>query len=331
MDHLRIIVLGVVQGITEFLPISSDGHLVVAGRLLALAGGPSLEHDDLLETIILHMGTLLAIFVVYWRAIGRLLGSDRRIIGLLIVGTIPAGITGLLLEKYCEEWLTNPLLTGAMLPLNGLVLFWIGCRVQGTLSYTDLTYRQALWIGLCQAAAPLPGISRSGTTIAGGLAVGLKREDAATFSFLLAIPAIAGAGCVGILKLLQGRETASTPAGLTIGAGISFLVGVGALLLFLRFLNAGRLNVFAWWCVILGAGLLCWQMALPQTPASPGSQLRPVPAAAPHRINSPSFERISTTGICAAIKGTIGASTATSDTTSAFSSKGIKRIRETCS
>ncbi|HEV3004349.1 MAG TPA: undecaprenyl-diphosphate phosphatase, partial [Pirellulales bacterium] len=166
MDHLRIIVLGVVQGITEFLPISSDGHLVVAGRLLALAGGPSLEHDDVLETIILHMGTLLAIFVVYWRAIGRLLGSDRRMIGLLVVGTMPAAAVGLLLDKYCEDWLTDPLLTGAMLPLNGLVLFWIGSREEGKRRYLDLTYAQALWIGICQAAAPLPGISRSGTTIA---------------------------------------------------------------------------------------------------------------------------------------------------------------------
>jgi undecaprenyl-diphosphatase len=212
-----------------------------------------------LETIILHLGTLLAIFVVFWRAIGRLLGSDRRVIGLLLVGTVPAGIVGLLLDKYCEVWLTDPLLTGLMLPLNGLLLFWIGRHKDGQGSYADLTYGQALLIGLCQAAAPLPGISRSGTTIVGGLAVGLKRADAATFSFLLAIPAISGAGTVAIVKLFRGQSTASSPAQLAAGAIVSFLVGVVALRLFLHWLNAGRLNVFAWWCIVLGAVLLCWQ------------------------------------------------------------------------
>ncbi|HVC96675.1 MAG TPA: undecaprenyl-diphosphate phosphatase [Pirellulales bacterium] len=260
MDHLRIVVLGIVQGITEFLPISSDGHLVVAGRIFALTGGPSLDHDDVLETIILHLGTLVAILAVYWREIWRIVVTDRRVIGLLVVGTLPAAVVGLLLKKYCEVWLTNPVLTGAMLPLNGLVLFWIGSQDRGQLNYIELTYRQALWIGLCQAAAPLPGISRSGTTIAGGLAVGLKRADAATFSFLLAIPAISGAAVVALVDLLQGRTTASTPAGLALGAAVSFLVGVVALRLFLRWLKAGRLNVFAWWCIALGTVLLVWQL-----------------------------------------------------------------------
>jgi undecaprenyl-diphosphatase len=265
MDYLRIVVLGIVQGITEFLPISSDGHLVVAGRVTAYLGGPSLDHDDVLETIVLHLGTLLAILVVYGRAIWRIVASDRRVIGLLVVGTLPAAIVGVLLKKYCEDWLTDPVLTGAMLPLNGFMLFWIGRRNHGQLCYTELTYRQVLWIGLCQAAAPLPGISRSGTTIAGGLAVGLKWADAATFSFLLAIPAISGAAVVALLELFQGRSTASTPAELAVGTAVSFLVGLVALRLFLHWLNSGRLNAiawrcFGWWCLALGVVVLCWQI-----------------------------------------------------------------------
>ncbi|HUY34139.1 MAG TPA: undecaprenyl-diphosphate phosphatase [Pirellulales bacterium] len=260
MDYFRLVVLGIVQGITEFLPISSDGHLVVAGRVFAYLGDTNLDRDDVLETIILHLGTLLAIVVVYWREIWRIFSSDRRVMGLLLVGTLPAAVVGLLLKRYCDDWLTDPLLTGAMLPLNGLVLFWIGSRDRGQLGYTELTYRQVFWIGLCQAAAPLPGISRSGTTIAGGLAVGLKRADAATFSFLLAIPAITGAGVLALVEMFQGRSTASTPGALAVGAVVSFLVGVAALRLFLRWLKAGRLYVFACWCVALGAVLLYWQL-----------------------------------------------------------------------
>ena len=275
MDHLRIVVLGIVQGITEFLPISSDGHLVVAGRIFALTGGPSLDHDDVLETIILHLGTLMAILVVYWREIWRIVACDRRAVGLLIIGTIPAAISVLLLKKFCESWLTDPRLTGAMLLVNGLLLFWIGRRADGRLSYAELTYRQALLIGLCQAAAPLPGISRSGTTIFGGLAVGLKRADAATFSFLLAIPAISGAVVVALLDLFQGQTTASTPAELAGGAVVSFLVGIVALRQFLYWLNAGRLNAiawrcFGWWCLGLGTVVLCWQFVNPPKMSSRG-------------------------------------------------------------
>ncbi len=261
MIYLRIIILGIVQGITEFLPISSDGHLVVADRLVGLFSHETLPEGDVLETIILHLGTLLAILVAYWRPIVRLLGADRRLIGLLVVGTIPAGVIGLLLKKYCDQWLTDPLLTGAMLLANGGLLLWINRQPQGTLAYQKLNYRQTLWIGTCQAAAPLPGISRSGTTIAGGLAIGLSREDAATFSFLLAVPAISGAVLVALIELARGAEISSGTETLALGAAVSFVVGLASLRLLLRVLNSGRLNWFGWWCIALGALVVGWQMA----------------------------------------------------------------------
>lgn len=261
MDYLRIIVLGIVQGVTEFLPISSDGHLVVASRLFAVVSGQSLGKEDVVETIVLHLGTLAAILVVYWREILRLLGDDRRVIGLLVVGTLPAAASGLLLKNYASEWLVDPLLTGCMLPLNGLLLLWIGRRGPGSLAYADLSYPQALLIGLWQAAAPLPGISRSGTTIVGGLLVGLRRESAATFSFLLAIPAISGAGVLALVDWLHGETTELSRGALLTGTLLSFVVGVAALRLFLALLGRGRLNVFAWWCIALGAAMVVWQAA----------------------------------------------------------------------
>lgn len=261
MIYLRIVILGIVQGITEFLPISSDGHLVVADRLFGLFGGEALPKGDILETIILHLGTLLAILVIYWRRILRLLGADRRVIGLLFAGTIPAGVVGIVLEEYFSAWLTDPRLTGAMLLVNGAILLWINRRSEGPLAYQQLSYGQTLLIGACQAAAPLPGISRSGTTIAGGLAVGLRRDDAATFSFLLAIPAISGAVAVALLKLAGGAEISSPADVLAIGAVVSFFVGLVSLRLLLKVLSSGRLHWFGWWCIGLGAVVLAWQFS----------------------------------------------------------------------
>jgi undecaprenyl-diphosphatase len=262
MEYIRIIILGVVQGITEFLPISSDGHLVVADKLVEAFSSDQLTTQNLVVTIILHLGTLLAILIVYHKQVLRLLTHDRRVIGLLVVGTIPAAVVGLLLDKYLEELMVNPLLTGCLLPLNGLILLFIDRRTPGDTTYEQLSYRQAIFIGCCQAFAPLPGISRSGTTIAGGLAVGLRRDAAATFSFLLAIPAISGAGVVGVIKLVtKGTENMPSAGVLLLGAAVSFAVGLVSLRLLLRLLREGLLDPFAYWCIALGLAVIIWQLA----------------------------------------------------------------------
>lgn len=192
MDFLLVVALGAIQGVTEFLPISSDGHLAVAEALYEALVGQQIP-NALGLNIVLHAGTLAAILVVYREKLWRLLGQDRRVIGLLFVGTLPAVIVGLPLHRWGGDWLTNPLLTGLMLPLTGLLLLWGARQPLGDLEYPDMGYQRALVIGLFQAVAILPGISRSGTTISAALALGLKREAAATFSFLLAVPAVAGA------------------------------------------------------------------------------------------------------------------------------------------
>ena len=262
IEYLRVLILGAVQGVTEFLPISSDGHLVVVDNLFRAFSHQEPPKESLVVTILLHLGTLLAILIVYRQAIWKVITRDHRMIGLLIVGTIPAAVVGLLLDKFLDEYLTDPLVTGCLMPINGLMLLWIGRKRQGDIGYEQITLRQALIIGACQAFAPLPGISRSGTTIAGGLAVGLRREAAATFSFLLAIPAIGGAGALGVTKLLKDGAADLPPTGaLVAGTTVAFIVGWLSLLLLLRLLREGWLDPLAWWCIALGIGVVIWQLA----------------------------------------------------------------------
>ena len=272
MSHLHVIILGIIQGIAEFLPISSSGHSVIANAILTeLPGGGKLPDTNDLN-ITLHAGTLLSILVIYWRRIVRLLSSDRAVIPKIIVGTLPVVASGLILTKHFPHWLDNPLLAGCMLPVTGLLLLWAARRPLGELDYTDLTYGKALVIGLFQAVAPLPGISRSGTTIAAGLAVGLSRQAAATFSFLLAIPALGGAIFLKTWQLIAHQSVKSTPVGiagsplsspgtlLAIGAAVSFVVGLLALCWLIRWLEKGRIQYFAYWCIPVGIAVVVWQL-----------------------------------------------------------------------
>ncbi len=259
MPWLEILLLAVIQGLTEFLPVSSSGHLVVTEALLQAAGRPPLP-DNVQVNIVLHMGTLLAILVYYWRKIQALVGEDRRVIGLLIVGTLPAIAVGLPLKFAAPGLLDDPLLAGVMFLATGGLLLWAGRIVPGGLHYRELSYRQVLLIGLFQAVAILPGISRSGSTIAAGLAVGLDRESSATFAFLLAIPAIAGAGVLEGLQLSQQSEAGISPWLLLLGAAISLLVGLAALSWLIAWIRRGKLAWFALWCLPLGIAVILWQM-----------------------------------------------------------------------
>ena len=225
----QILVLAVAQGFTEFLPISSSGHLVVLAALMGSGDPQQLDVGDV--SVVLHVGTLFSILVFYAHRIWRLLGEDRRAIPLLIVGTIPAVVVGLSIELTCKHLIENTLLAGVMLVVTGLVLLWAARGMSGTTLYTEMSYRQALVIGLSQAAAILPGLSRSGTTISVGLKQGLSPRSAATFSFLLAIPAIAGAGVLKTIGMATKTGLQTPWPYLLIGGVVSFLVGlVGDLL-----------------------------------------------------------------------------------------------------
>jgi undecaprenyl-diphosphatase len=250
----HILILAVIQGIAEFVPVSSSGHLVVIEALI----GQTQDRADV--NIVLHLGTLVSILVFYWHRIWRLVGTDRRVIPRLIVGTIPAAVVGLLIERHFEGLLESALLSGCMLLVNGAILLYTAHWPSASGRYQELSYARTWWIGVCQAVALLPGISRSGATISSGLMAGLARQDAATFSFLLAIPAIAGASMLKLTELIGGAEL-STPAGyLLIGALVSFVVGLFALWWLLSWLQQGRLEYFGYWCLVVGAAVVLWQL-----------------------------------------------------------------------
>jgi undecaprenyl-diphosphatase len=251
----QVVVLAVVQGITEFLPISSDGHLLLVAAWMQ-GGSAAKETHDL--TIVLHLGTLLSILVYYRRQTADLLTRDWRTIGLIVVGTLPAVALGLPLKMtaWGEALLNSTLLAGLMLPVSGIILLLAGRIAPREGTYREMQWLTAFWIGVAQAFALLPGLSRSGSTIAAGLALGLARPQSATFSFLLAIPAIAGAGVLGGVHLARNPQFSTPPWQLAVGAGISFVVGIFALSWLNHWLAQGRLHLFGWYCIAVGLVVL---------------------------------------------------------------------------
>jgi undecaprenyl-diphosphatase len=257
-----VLLLAAVQGLTEFFPVSSSGHLVILESLLhARAGGIA---RSIVFEVAVHVGTLGAVIVFYRRKVGLLArallallygrsGYERhreelRYIGLLIVGTIPAGAVGATLHDRIEGAFNAPDLTALLIVATGIYLFMSRLRV----ARWRLTWYAALIIGLAQGIAVLPGCSRSGWTITTGLLVGLGFAEAAEFSFLLSIPAVLGATVLELLKE-PAPMTVSALAPLVIGAVGAFLAGVCALKLLIGILGRGTFHRFAYYCIVFGA------------------------------------------------------------------------------
>ncbi len=263
MLWIQVLILAVIQGITEFLPISSSGHVIVGASLFDQFG--EMMTEKLTLNIVLHVGTLASILVFFRDRIFALLGRDRRVIGLLVVGTLPAIGIGLLLKASplgsgIERTLESPLVAGLMFPVTGAMLLWAMRHEGGQLACREISYRHALVIGLFQAFAVLPGISRSGSTIVASLGSGLRREEAAVFSFLLAIPALAGGGLLELIDLYR-KGPGDTPGAMLVAGGfVSFAVGLFALWWLLLWIRQGRLGLFAWYLMPLGAAVLLWQL-----------------------------------------------------------------------
>lgn len=262
------IVLGVIQGFTEFLPISSDGHLVLANLLLKL---PLTGRDALGFDILLHAGSLLAILISYWAIWKKLIVSALKgesdaweLIGLLAVATIPGVIAGLLFEDAVSD-MRSLRAAGLGFLVTSLVLI-AGERIGRRNTDDSLPlHRIGLWraamIGIAQAIAILPGVSRSGCTISTGRASGLARSTALDFSFLMALPIIGGAVAKTLLDALQGQVIFPAPAVSAAGLVTSFLVSLLAITL-LRILVVKRsLAVFTWYLLPLGATLLLMDIA----------------------------------------------------------------------
>jgi undecaprenyl-diphosphatase len=265
---LQALVMGIVQGLTEFLPISSSGHLIVVPALL---GWNDPFIDSLLFSVMLHMGTLVALIVYFARdwldLIPALVGlvrdrstagdPDRRLVLNLVLATIPAAIAGALLNDVVERTVRQPTLV-AILLVVGAAILWFADRVGKKLYGMDgLSGVQAFVIGVAQAFALLPGVSRSGISIAMGLLTGLDREAAARFSFLMATPIIAGAGIFEARKLF-GPEAppASDVALVAIGFVASLVAGLVAIRFMLGYLRTNTLGIFVLYRVALAAIVL---------------------------------------------------------------------------
>ena len=264
LELLEAILLGVVQGLTEFLPVSSSGHLLLGQYFL----GMNKERFGLPFDVALHLGTLVAVVGFFWRdllritrAFGRSLtarGRDladpyQRLAYLILASTVPAVIIGFLLEDIFETAVRSPWVVVFNLVLVG-VLFIVAERVGSRTRRADkLGFSEAVGIGLAQAAALVPGVSRSGATATLGLFLGLRREEAARFSFLMSVPIIAGAGSLQLAEVvsvgLDARQVVMFGAGFLSSAAVGYL----AIRFFLRFVVHHSLRIFAYYRFALAA------------------------------------------------------------------------------
>jgi undecaprenyl-diphosphatase len=265
MPIYQVIVLAVVQGVTEFLPISSTAHLWLVPWLFGWRD-PGLTFD-----VALHVGTLLAVAVYFagtWIRLlrrgfgGRVpndpdLEANPRLFWFLVIATIPGALAGLALEHYAESTLRNPYVIATTMFGIGLVLWWAEQRGRFQKSLDTTSLFDATTIGVSQALAIVPGVSRSGVTIAAALLLGLKREAAARFSFLLATPIIAGAALKAGWNIFKaGGIEPEMQLPFALGVAVSAVTGYAAIAFFLRYLQTRTLKIFVWYRLICGIIIL---------------------------------------------------------------------------
>ena len=274
MTYLTAFLLGLVQGVAEFLPISSSGHLAIAQNLLGLEDAGSVpEFFD----VLLHLGTLIAVFAAYWtdicemvveffRGIGDLVHRStpspvppaRRLILLIIVGTLPL-FAVLPIRKHVQGLTDNMVFVGAALIVTGILLFLCDRVRKGRKTERSATWLDALLVGVGQAVATLPGVSRSGMTITAGCFVGYERRFAVRFSFLLSIPAVLGANILSIGDAVQaGINGAEVPMYL-VGVAVAAVTGYLCIRLLKFIAEKGRFGAFAYYCWAAGVLTLVLQ------------------------------------------------------------------------
>lgn len=262
MDPFQVVVLAIIQGITEFLPISSSGHLILV---------PYFTHwpDQGLDfDLAVHIGTLTAIIAYFRRTLAAMAGDwfksvrQRQPVGhstlawAVLFGTIPAGVIGLLFRDQIETTLRSPAVVACTTIGFGLLLM-VANRCTGTRTEVELKWHDVLVIGCAQAIALIPGTSRSGITITGGLLKGLSREAAARFSFLLAVPVMTGAGAVELVRFATTAEQVDTGA-MALGAAVSALTGFACIHYFLKWLTRFGLMPYVIYRFVLGAILIAF-------------------------------------------------------------------------
>ncbi len=259
MSWWQALILGALQGLTEFLPVSSSGHLALA-QMLFERMGTAFSQPGVVFDAMLHVGTALAVIFAERRQIQRWLTSrdGSRMMLLLVVGTLATGIFAFPLKDLAKSFFDNPTAVGVALIITGGVVFSTRFLKGGAVTEPSTTWKHAALIGLIQGLAIFPGISRSGSTIAAGLGSGLDRQWAARFSFLLSVPAIAGATLV---ELISEREALAAGGGeiwwaVVLGTFAAAITGFFALRLVIRLVSSQLFDRFAWYCVPLGVLVL---------------------------------------------------------------------------
>jgi undecaprenyl-diphosphatase len=270
LSILQALLLGIVQGITEFLPISSSGHLVLGKVILGV------HTEGVAYEVFVHFGTFLAIVTILWSDISNILGSLVRLVRdpsprnwlrnyrgdiflrmaiLVILGTIPAVVVGLLFKSVIEAAFSSPIFVSFALIITGT--FLLGTRWINSAD-TQFGIVRSLLIGVAQSFAILPGISRSGSTIAAAVYLGVERSEAARFSFLLALPAIFGAAVLESLELLQSNISSQQLITFFIGMIVAYISGMIALKWLLEVIRRGRLDRFSYYCFTVGLVGVIW-------------------------------------------------------------------------
>lgn len=268
MSIINAIILGIVQGVAEFLPISSSGHLAILSNLFGMS---TAEDGHLFFDVLLHLGTLVSICIVYWDDIvkmffevisfvnlGPLAGQRKphypaaRLFVMLIFATLPLFLIMPVKDLFDTLYYRSAFI-GAALLLTGCVLYTADKMLPGKKTEKNMTILDAVIIGLCQAVATIPGLSRSGTTITAGISTGLKRDFAVKFSFLLSLPAVLGANILSIADAVkEGIEWQYVPAYL-IGTAVSMVVGIASISLLKHISEKGKFGGFAYYCWLVGA------------------------------------------------------------------------------
>jgi undecaprenyl-diphosphatase len=266
MDWIQALILGLVQGLTEYLPVSSSGHLTILSTFFGMDGA-----DNLTFTVAVHVATVLSTLVVLWREIDWILkglfkfqmNAETKYALNILVSMIPVGIVGLFFKDKVEEAFGSGLLiVGVMLLVTAVLLtfsYYAKPRQKEHISLWD-----AFVIGVAQACAVLPGLSRSGSTIATGLMLGDKKDKLAQFSFLMVIPPILGEALLDILKAVKGEEVVSDAIGtipLCVGFLAAFLSGCFACKLMINLVKKGKLIYFGYYCAVVGLAILVYQLA----------------------------------------------------------------------
>ena len=274
--------LGVVQGLTEFLPVSSSAHLILARTFFGIDG----DRFGLSFDVACHVGTLIAVLIYFRREVAQMIGSlprvlspgaavrsapekglgsgadeknqGARLVWLLVIGTIPAVVVGLLFNTQIEEHMRVPQVAAIALALGAIVFFVAERTGDKSRSDRSLTMAEAFWLGCAQALALIPGVSRSGATIAAALFMGLRRTDAARFIFLLAIPAILAAAANEGVKMLRAGIDADMASLFVIGIVSSAIVGYVAVRFCIRYFANHSLDLFAWYRLALAGAVVVW-------------------------------------------------------------------------